>query len=251
MEDTCVKKALLVLAVAVALAAGVRAGDDNDKNKDKDDKDQNSGHFEFKPGTLVVSRSVYQGNAGTVTVGQVLPPGCPGTPINLTFTVKVPVMTSFGGGTTSVSVSCGLAVADGTYPNVFQNDGPDASFGVTSPIFLDNVTESGKLLGTLPIPPSQIVTSFSSKSELALNLSLDKKSITFGGYVGGPGFTTGVNQLDVSNSNTPGVIDPTNPVVSQYYRSVAEVDADGHLMVTDGNAYSGNNGRAAIKGNSI
>jgi hypothetical protein len=29
---------------------------------------------------------------------------------------------------------------------------------------------------------------------------------------------------------------------------VAEVDADGHLSITDGNAYSGDNGRAAIKG---
>jgi hypothetical protein len=43
------------------------------------------------------------------------------------------------------------------------------------------------------------------------------------------------------------VVDPTNPVVSQYYRGVAEVDANGHLFVTDGNAYSGNAGRAAIK----
>ncbi len=164
--------------------------------------------------------------------------------------MNVPVLASFGGGATAVTGTsqpfrCKRATS------VFQNDGPDGSFGVTSPIFLDSITTDGKLLGTLPIPPTQIVTSFSSKSELALNLSLDKKSITFGGYVGGPGFTTGVNQLDVSNSNTPGVIDPTNPVVSQYYRSVVEVDADGHIMITDGNAYSGNNGRAAIKGNSI
>src|SRR4029077_6812091 len=50
-------------------------------------------------------------------------------------------------------------------------------------------------------------------------------------------------------SNTPGVVDPTNPVVSQYFRSVAEVDASGHLQITEGNAYSGNNGRAVIKAN--
>jgi hypothetical protein len=62
---------------------------------------------------------------------------------------------------------------------------------------------------------------------------------------------TGPNRLDVSNSNTPGVVDPTNPVVSQYYRSVAEVDADSNLKITEGNAYSGNNGRAAIKANSL
>jgi hypothetical protein len=69
------------------------------------------------------------------------------------------------------------------------------------------------------------------------------------GYHGGLGFVTAPNQLDVSNSNTPGVVDPTNPVVSQYFRAVAEVDADGNIHITDGNAYSGNNGRAAMKSN--
>ena len=198
--------------------------------------------FLFIPDTLVLSRSVYAGNAATVTVGQTLPPGC------VAGTVPVQVLV---GGSANVKVTCGTAVADGTYPTVFNNDGPDGSFGVTSPIFLDNITSDGFLLGTLPIPSDQIVTSFSSKSELALNRSTDGKSITFGGYRGGPGFVTGPNQLDVSNSNTPGVVDPTNPVVSQYYRSVAEVDAFGHLQITEGNAYSGNNGRAAIKAHSL
>jgi hypothetical protein len=94
------------------------------------------------------------------------------------------------------------------------------------------------------------VTSFSSKSELALNRSIDGKSLTFIGYRGGSGFLTTPNQLDVWSSNTPGIIDPTNPTPSQYYRSVAEVDAFGHLSITEGNAYSGDNGRAAIKANS-
>jgi hypothetical protein len=41
----------------------------------------------------------------------------------------------------------------------------------------------------------------------------------------------------------------SNPVVpTAYYRAVAEVDGDGHLTITDGNAYSGDNGRAAKKG---
>ena len=41
----------------------------------------------------------------------------------------------------------------------------------------------------------------------------------------------------------------SNPIVpTAYYRAVAEVDADGQLSITDGNAYSGDNGRAAIKG---
>lgn len=228
------KRAVLALALIIATAGIARAGDDGDKDGKQ-----------FKPNTLVLSRSVYEGTEATVGVGQTLPPGCKAE------VVPVPVLMAFqamnGGPTLNVTVTCAIATANGTYPNVFTNDAPDGSFGVTSPIFLDNITTDGKLLNTFAVDPSRIVTSFSSKSELALNRSLDKESITFVGYVGGSGFVTGPNQLDVSNSNTPGVVDPTNPVVSQYYRSVAEVDAWGHLDITDGNAYSGNNGRAAIK----
>jgi hypothetical protein len=239
-----VKKAIipttLVIAAVSILAAGTFVL--------KAAADDHSRRFQFQPDTLVLSRSVYLGDASTVTLGQTLPPGCvPGT-------ITIPLI---AGGTTTVTIpnanssGCNTAVADGTYPAVFNNDGADGSFGVTSPIFLDNITTDGFRIGTLPIPSEQIVTSFSSKSELALNLSLDGKSITFMGYRGGPGFVTAPNQLDVSNSNTPGVVDPSNPVSSQYFRSVAEVDANGQLTITEGNAYSGNNGRAAIKGNSV
>jgi hypothetical protein len=223
------------MLAAPAFARGMAAdGDDHDQD--------HSQRFEFKAGTLVLSRSVYAGTPATVSVGQTLPPGC------VAGTVTLPVI---GGGTTTVKVKCATAIADGTYPTVFNNDGPDGSFGLTSPIFLDNIKTNGERIGTLAIPSNQIVTSFSSKSELALNRSLDGKSITFMGYVGGPGFVTAPNQLDVSNSNTPGVVDPTNPVVSQYFRSVAEVDSHGHILITHGNAYSGNNGRAAIKANGL
>jgi hypothetical protein len=224
--------AALVIALATAIVAGTFAA------RLKADDSRRSRDFESRPDTLVLSRSVYTGVAGTVVVGQTLPPGC------VAGTINVPLI---GGGTTKVTVKCSAAVADGTYPTVFNNNGADGSFGVTSPIFLDKITDDGKLLDTLAIPSDQIVTSFSSKSELALNLSTDKKSITFVGYRGGPGFLTAPNQLDVSNSNTPGVVDPTNPVVSQYFRAVAEVAEDGRFTITEGNAYSGNNGRAAIK----
>jgi hypothetical protein len=235
-EESDVKKALLAVAVSIALAGGIQAGNNQDD-------DHNSSHFDFKPGTLVLSRSVYVGTPSLLVPGvTVLPPGCvPGT-------VNIPLS---AGGTTPVTVACATAVADGTYPTVFKNDTVDASFGITSPIFLDNLTTDGHRLDTLAVPSDQIVTSFSSKSEVGLNLSLDGRSITFMGYRGGPGFVTAPNQLDISNSNTPGVVDPSNPVVTQYYRSVAEVDAHGHLMITEGNAYSGNNGRAAIKGDSL
>jgi hypothetical protein len=86
----------------------------------------------------------------------------------------------------------------------------------------------------------QLVTSFSSKSELALNLSSDDQYLTFMGYV------APINTIDVSNSNTPGVIDPTNPVGTSYFRAVAQVDENGKFRFTNTNAYSGNNGRAAI-----
>ena len=201
--------------------------------------DDGSGRKFFRPGNLVVSRSVYTGEASTVTVGQTLPPGC------VARTITLPVL---GGGTTTVKVKCAQASANGTYPDVFNNDSVDGSFGVTSPIFLDQLQPDGALVNTLTIDPTQIVTSFSSKSELAVNLADDGGSISLVGYVGGNAANpTAPNQLDVSNSNTPGVVDPTNPVVSQYFRGVAEVDRDGRLRITDGNAYSGNNGRAVAK----
>ena len=48
----------------------------------------------------------------------------------------------------------------------------DGSFGITSPIFLDELDPySGRLLEHDPGPDQRLVTSFSSKSERALNLS--------------------------------------------------------------------------------
>ena len=224
-------KSLLAGSIAIIAAASVHADD------------HPSDRFEFKPDTLVLSRSVYVGTPSLLVPGvTLLPPGC------VAGTVNVPLI---AGGTTPVAVTCATPIADGGFPEVFNNGSADGHFGITSPIFLDDLTTDGHLIGSLPIPTDQIVTCFSSKSELALNRSIDGRSITFMGYVGGPGFPTAVNIFDVSNGNTPGVIDPTNAAVSQYYRSVAEVDAEGHLRVTEGNAYSGDNGRAAIKGHGL
>ena len=185
----------------------------------------------FRPGNLVVSRSVYDNNPSNVVPGQVLPPNCTTPP---------------GG--------CGTAIQDGTYPFVWNNDSVDGSFGITSKIFLDQITADGSPVNTLEIPNSsqngvlpttnQMVTSFSSKSELALNLSLDHQFLTFMGYF------APINALDVSNSNTPAAIDPTNPVPAAVLRVVATVDHNGNFKFTATNAYSGNNGRAAILNNS-
>jgi hypothetical protein len=247
----------LILAVSAGSPARLNAQQTRPQDSDRG--------FQFIPGTLVVSRSVYEGKASTITIGETLPLGCQGGLTGLT--VNVPTTT---GGTTPVIVPCGVASDNGEYPNLFDthnvwnNANSDPSFGVTSPIFLDDITTDGWELGTFPIPTDRIVTSFSSKSELALNRSIDGRSITFMGYVGGVGCggstvsPTGPNLLDVSNSNTPGVCDPTNPIFTTfssnplvpaaYYRAVAELDTDGHLSITDGNAYSGDNGRAALKG---
>jgi hypothetical protein len=253
-----------ILTLAVTAGSPARLNAQQNHPQDHDRGFQNRG-FQFVPGTLVVSRSFYEGNASTVTIGETLPLGCQGGLTGLT--INVPTTT---GGTTAVTVPCGVASDNGEYPNLFDthnvwnNSNSDGSFGVSSPIFLDDITTDGWELGSLPIPSDKIVTSFSSKSELALNRSVDGRSITFMGYVGGVGCggstvsPTRPNLLDASASNTPGVCDPTNPVFTTfqsdpfvpaaYYRSVAEVDADGHLSVTEGNAYSGDNGRAAIKG---
>jgi hypothetical protein len=42
------------------------------------------------------------------------------------------------------------------------------------------------------------------------------------------------------------VVDSTNPVTTSYFRAVAALDPSGRLSFTETNAYSGNNGRAAI-----
>ena len=183
----------------------------------------------FTPGNLVVSRSVYAGDASILPVGQPLPPVCPST------------------------ASCGTATAtdNGAYPSttnnnsVWNNNKVDGSFGITSPIFLDQLTPAGTLVNTLAIPVNMVATSFSSKSEMALNLSTDGSAITFMAYIAPP------NTVDVSNSNTPGAYDPTNPAGGSYYRAVVQVGANGAIQVTPTNSYSGNNGRAAILANGI
>jgi hypothetical protein len=173
---------------------------------------------ELKPGNLLVSTSDYVPADITAGVTQ-LPPGCATAPIG----------------------SCGPAVADGNdFPSVFNNDSIDAFFGVTSSVYLDELTPWGEHIATIPVATDQFVTSFSSKSELALNLSPEGRYVSFMGYVAKPG------AIDVSNANTPGVIDPGNGDVGPYYRVVAQLDRWGHFNLTETNAYSGDNGRAAI-----
>ena len=166
----------------------------------------------YTPGNLLVSKSILNAPANLLVPGQTVLPG--------------------GGGAT--------AVDNGLFGNIFTNEGPDPSFGVTTAITLDQVTRGGSVVGSQVVPG--VVTSFSSKSELGLSLSADGRSVTFMGY------NAPVNALDVSNSNTPGHPDPTNPVQLTYQRSVATVGANGQVTTQAVDAYSGNNGRNAITG---
>src|ERR1700760_386072 len=162
-------KGIAVLSIA-ALATTNPAGAE----------DHAHSHVRFFSGNLVVSRSVYDNNAANVTIGAALPPNC-----------------------ASTVGPCAPAINNGAYPFVFNNDTIDASFGITSKIFLDQITPSGSLLNSLEVPNSslnnvhtgsnQLVTSFSSKSEMALNLSTDGKLLTFMGYV------APINTIDASN----------------------------------------------------
>ncbi len=179
-------------------------------------------------GNLLVSTSVWQVDPAITAGTTQLPPGCG-----------------------SASAPCVTAQASGSYPYVFNNDGTDASFGVTQPIVLDQLTTGGSLLSRTTVPNStqagvtsssdQMVTSFSSKSELALNEATDGTDVTFMGYVAPAG------GVDVSNSNTPGAVDPTNSdSAPAAYRAVAQLDQNGNFQFTETNSFSGNNGRAAV-----
>jgi hypothetical protein len=288
MSGSISRRVLAAASIAALAGTLVTLADDFGRDGDKGkghDHDYSEFHG-FVPGSIVLSGTVYVGNADTVTPGEVLPPGCQNTgPVSNpnAATVNVALLPP-STGTTAVTVSCGYASDNGEAPNlhdshnVWNNAATDSNFGVSSPIMLWNLGTDGNLLGTLPIPGREIVTSFSSKSELALNRSADGQTLTFMGYRGGPGCptltlnpTTNVltqgtnvgptsptapNLLDVSASSTPGLCDPTNPAVASYvgatnptayYRSIAEVDARGRIWYTDGDAYSGDNSRAVMK----
>jgi len=184
--------------------------------------------FFLRPGSLIISSSNYEGGIGAVASLVV------GTPLANTNTATI------------------AAVSDNNYVTVWNNDTVDASFGVTSPIFLTAVDpNSGRVLNRLSVPTSQVVTSFSSKSELALHLGHDERGnhLVFVGYA-----NAGVGALDVSNSDAVAGQDPTNPVSfafgSDYafHRTIVSLDDDARFSYTPTINYGGNNGRAALLG---
>ncbi|MDR3468646.1 MAG: PEP-CTERM sorting domain-containing protein [Xanthobacteraceae bacterium] len=187
-------------------------------------------------GSLLVSSTTYQDTgavAGLVAGSSQLP----GT-VNKTTNAYTPA----------------TAVSGGNLNTVWNNASVDSSFGVTSAITLqDQNANTGAVNGTLAVNPNIVSTSFSSKSELGLNITNTSSGFvaTFMGYAGG-----GVGNLDVSNSDTTAYKDTTNPVTRQfapganqtyaYNRSVVAVNANGTYSTTQTLAYGGNNGRSAV-----
>ena len=178
--------------------------------------------------TLVISTSTYdrsQGAVASLKVGTTLP---------------------------DTDTATTTAVADNSYVTVWNNETVDASFGVTSPIrVLDVDPRSGRVLGRLEVPPNQVVTSFSSKSELGLHIAQDREGshLVFVGYA-----SPGIGAIDVSNSDAVAGQDPTNPVTfafgSEYafHRTIVSVNSDGRLSYTPTVDYGGNNGRSVLLG---
>ncbi len=152
------RRVLITIAVSVfgaALAAPVQA------SAAPAQAGRDHGHWRHRhelliPGNLLVSTSVYTPADIEPGVTQ-LPPGC-------------------------TAGNCVTATNDGAYPYVFINDLVDGSFGVTAKVLLDELTPWGRRIDTIRVPPDDLVTSFSSKSELALNRSTDGRDVTFMGY---------------------------------------------------------------------
>ncbi|HET7887885.1 MAG TPA: hypothetical protein VFL62_16810 [Bradyrhizobium sp.] len=215
----------VVLLATTALGGALAYADDDDRGRN----DGREFTF-FTPGNLLVSKAVYDASPSSIVAGVTqLPPGCG-----------------------AANSPCATANTDATYPFVFNNALVDGTFSVAAKVVLDELRADGDgdFVQSVEVPNStqrgikansdQAVTSFESKSELAINLSVDHRAVSFLGYF------APVAALDVSNSNTPFVVDPTNADTQTVYRVFADVDQLGRFRFTKTNAYSGDNGRAAI-----
>jgi hypothetical protein len=184
--------------------------------------------FALVPSTLVISSTTYdrsQGAVASLTVG---------TPLSGSATATTP------------------AIAGNSYVDVWSNDSTDGSFGVTSAIELTDVEPlTGRVFHRTSVPADQVVTSFSSKSELGLHVTWDQfgPHLVFVGYGG-----AGIGALDVSNSDAVPGQDPTNPVTFAFgasyafARTIVSMDFLGRFSYTPTVDYGGNNGRSALLG---
>jgi hypothetical protein len=193
----------------------------------------------LKHGSLVISSSTYdptQGPVASLAVGSTLP---------------------------NTATATTQAVAGNNYVTVWTNASVDGSFGVTSAIQLTDIDLSnGKVFRSMRVPSDQVVTSFSSKSELGLHVlnNWPTVSVVFVGYAGAAPANglnppaVGVGLIDVSNSDAVPGQDPTNPVTFAFgkdyafRRTIVAVDEKGSIAYTPTNDYGGNNGRSALIG---
>lgn len=134
------------------------------------------------------------------------------------------------------------------FPQIFND--PNVT-GVQGNIFLDyyKTTPGAPPSATLPLTAAAvkqgqpiITTSFSSKSEGSLHLSVDGHYLTYMGYNGAAGLE------GVSNSETTNPAAQITGATGPFYdRAVALIKYDGTVTVTKENfAYSGDNPRGAI-----
>jgi hypothetical protein len=211
------------IVVMATSSKPVRA--DHDDRDDRDDRDDPA---VLRPHSLIISSSSYDASRGAIASLAV------GTALPNTATATTP------------------AVAAGDYVNVWNNAAVDGSFGVTSAVDLTSIRpEDGRVLRHFRVPTDQVVTSFSSKSELGLHYAKDDDGghLVFVAYAG-----AGVGALDVSNSDAVAGQDPTNPVTyafgSSYAfaRTIVSMNAHGRLRYTPTINYGGNNGRSALLG---
>jgi hypothetical protein len=185
----------------------------------------------LKPNTLVISSSTY---------------------------VKAGAVASLNpAGSTAQLPGPSVPVSDDNYVTVWNNANVDGNFGVTSPINLTDIEpQSGHVFGTLQVPTDQVVTSFTSKSELALNFTRDKTGahLALQAYAGSTVGSPGVGALDVSNADAVAGQDPTNPVTAYFgdshffHRTIVALDDKNNFSYTPTENYGGDNGRAALLG---
>jgi hypothetical protein len=141
----------------------------------------------------------------------------------------------------------GPSTPDGGYPYIFNDS---SVTGIQGSIHLDEYTTTpfSPLVVSLALPESStqnlgsITTSFSSKSEGALELSANGEFLTYIGY-------QAADELEgVSNSYTTGTstnVEP--PKMPAYDREIAMIAQDGTVTLqNESNAFSGDNPRAAL-----
>jgi hypothetical protein len=185
----------------------------------------------LKPNTLVISSSTYEKTGAVTTLNPL--------------------------GDTAQLAGPSVPVSDDNYVTVWNNGSVDGNFGVTSPINLTDIEpQSGHVFGTLQVPTDQVVTSFPSKSELALNFTRDRNGahLVLQGYAGSTAGSPGVGALDVSNADAVSGQDPTNPVTAFFgdshffHRTIVALDDKNNFSYTPTENYGGDNGRAALLG---